>query len=99
MDKDLQTTETQTEVRLGDRNQRLWGCGCRGRKSTKREEMQERKQERGNNRKGNTEEEEEAGKRRKSRMCKWMMEMCQKREEEEHEAGKREEGAIRLSEK
>lgn len=34
MDKDLQTTETQTEVRLGDRNQRLWGCGCRGRKST-----------------------------------------------------------------
>lgn len=37
--------------------------------------------------------------KRKSRKCKWMMEMCQKREEEEHEAGKREEGAIRLSEK
>lgn len=60
----------------------------------KREEIQEK---RGNNVKGNTEE--EAVGRRKSRMCKWMMEMCQKREEEEHEAGKQKEGAIRLSEK
>lgn len=41
-----------------------------------------------------------ATQKRKSRMCKWMMEMCQKREkEEEHEAGKQKEGAIRLSEK
>lgn len=91
MDKDLQTIETQTEteVRLGDRNQRLWRCGSRGRKSTGKK--------RGNNGKGNTEE--EAVERRKSRMCEWMMEICQKREEEEHEAGKQKEGAIRLSEK